>query len=99
MRMPSNYQTTITDIAAKVFGERASVWLFGSRLDDAAKWGDVDLLIKLESPTADKAVLAARYNALLQMKLGLQKFDILVIDSSTPLKQIHQQALSNGVRL
>lgn len=50
-------------------------------------------------PTADKAVLAARYNALLQMKLGLQKFDILVIDPSTPLKQIHQQALSDGVRL
>jgi len=99
MRMPPNYQSTITDIAAKVFGARASVWLFGSRLNDAAKGGDVDLLIKLESPTADKAVLAARYNALLQMKLGLQKFDILVIDPSTTLKQIHQQALSNGVRL
>ncbi|MDO8843243.1 nucleotidyltransferase domain-containing protein [Methylicorpusculum sp.] len=99
MRLPPNYQTTITGIAAKVFGDSASVWLFGSRLNDAAKGGDVDLLIKLESPTADKAVLAARYNALLQMKLGLQKFDILVIDPSTPLKQIHQQALSDGVRL
>lgn len=97
--MPPDYQTTITDTAAKVFGARASVWLFGSRLDDAAKGGDVDLLIKLESPTADKAVLAARYNALLQMKLGLQKFDVLVIDPATPLKQIHQQALSKGVRL
>ena len=99
MRMPPDYQTAITDTALKVFGERASVWLFGSRLDDAAKGGDVDLLIKLESPTADKAVLAARYSALLQMKLGLQKFDVLVIDPSTPLKQIHQQALSRGVRL
>jgi len=99
MRMPPNYQTTITEIAAKVFGESASVWLFGSRLDDAAKGGDVDLLVKLESLTADKALLAARYNALLQMKLGLQKFDVLVIDPSTPLKQIHQQALAKGVRL
>ena len=63
--MPPNYQATITDTAVKVFGEHASVWLFGSRLDDVAKGGDVDLLIKLESPTADKAVLAARYNALL----------------------------------
>jgi len=99
MRIPPNYQTTITETAVKVFGAGASVWLFGSRLDDAAKGGDVDLLIKLESPTADKAVLAARYNSLLQMKLGLQKFDILVIDPSTPLKQIHQQALSKGVRL
>lgn len=99
MRMPPDYQTTITDTAEKIFGAGASVWLFGSRLDDAAKGGDVDLLIKLESPTADKAVLAARYNALLQMKLGLQKIDVLVIDPSTDLKQIHQQALSKGVRL
>lgn len=33
MRMPPGYQTTITDTAVKVFGERASAWLFGSRLD------------------------------------------------------------------
>jgi predicted nucleotidyltransferase len=99
MRMPSGYQKAITETAAKVFGDSASVWLFGSRLDDTAKGGDVDLLIKLESPAADKTALCARYNALLQMKLGLQKFDILVIDPSTALKQIHQQALSKGVRL
>jgi len=99
MREPPDYQKTITETAAKVFGEIASVWLFGSRLDDTAKGGDVDLLIKLEYPTADKTVLGARFNALLQMKLGLQKFDILVIDPSTALKQIHQQALSKGVRL
>lgn len=99
MRMPPDYQAAITDTAQKVFGAGVSVWLFGSRLDDAAKGGDVDLLIKLESPIADKAVLAARYNALLQMKLGLQKIDVLVIDPSTTLKQIHQQALFKGVRL
>lgn len=39
MRIPSDYRTTITDTAANVFGERASVWLFGSRLNDAAKGG------------------------------------------------------------
>ena len=99
MRLLPFYQTTITEIATKVFGESASVWLFGSRLDDAAKGGDVDLLIKLEYPIDNKALLATRYNALLQMKLGLQKFDILVIDPSTTLEKIHQQALSKGVRL
>ena len=99
MRISPDYRATITDTAKKVFGENVSVWLFGSRLDDTAKGGDVDLLIKLEAPIDDKAVLAARYSALLQMKLGLQKFDILVIDPSTPLKQIHQHALSKGVRL
>jgi predicted nucleotidyltransferase len=99
MRLPLNYQTTITETATKIFGEKTSVWLFGSRLDDNAKGGDVDLLIKLESPAANKAVLGARFNALLQIKLGLQKFDVIVIDPSTVLEKIHQQALSKGVRL
>ena len=99
MRMAPDYQKTITEAAAKVFGESASVLLFGSRSDDNVKGGNVDLLIKLESPAADKIALGARYNALLQMKLGLQKFDIFVTDPSTALKQIHQQALSKGVRL
>lgn len=99
MRLPPNYKSTITDIALQLFGKSATVWLFGSRLDDSAKGGDVDLLIKLESPIENKTVLAAKYNALLQMKLGMQKFDILIVDPSTPLKEIHQKALSNGLQL
>jgi len=99
MRLSADYQVAIKDLAVEVFGTSASVWLFGSRLDDAAKGGDVDLLIELASPTANKMALALRYNALLQMKLGLQKFDILVIDPLTPLERIHQQAISKGVRL
>ena len=99
MRLSPESQSTITETAQKVFGAGVSVWLFGSRLDDTAKGGDVDLLVKLESPLADSAVLAARYNALLQMRLGLQKFDVLVIDPCTLLQPIHRQALSKGVRL
>ena len=83
----------------QVFGNGASVWLFGSRVDDAAKGGDVDLLVKLESSTSEKVLLAGRFNAMLQMKLGMQKFDVLVIDPSTKLKPIHKQALDKGVRL
>jgi hypothetical protein len=99
MRLPANYQSTITETAKKIFGEKATVWLFGSRLDNDAKGGDVDLLIKLETQTANKAVLGARYNAQLQIQLGLQKFDVIVIDPATTLEPIHQQALSKGVRL
>ncbi len=99
MHLPDNYQTTITETAIQIFGEKATVWLFGSRLDDNAKGGDVDLLIKLESATSNKAVLGGRYNAQLQMKLGMQKFDVIVIDPSTALEQIHNNALSNGIML
>ena len=96
MRLPFNYQTTIKELAAQTFGSDVSVYLFGSRLDDTGKGGDIDLLVKLASPTDDKVMLAIRYNALLQMKLGLQKFDILIIDPLTELKPIHQQVLAQG---
>jgi len=99
MHLPDNYQTTITETAMQIFGEKVTVWLFGSRLDDKAKGGDVDLLIKLELPTANKAVLGGRCNAQLQMKLGMQKFDVIVIDPSTALEQIHKNALSKGIML
>jgi hypothetical protein len=33
------------------------------------------------------------------MKLGLQKFDVLIVDPLTPLKQIHQQVFARGVQL
>jgi hypothetical protein len=34
MRLPANYQTTITETAMQIFGEKATVWLFGSRLKE-----------------------------------------------------------------
>ena len=99
MRLSSESRTRIKDVTQSVFGDNASVCLFGSRLDEMAKGGDIDLLIILETPTADAAALNARYNALLQMKLGLQKIDVLVVDPSTELKPIHQHALATAVRL
>lgn len=99
MRITPNERSIIIETAAQVFGAATTVWLFGSRVDDAAKGGDVDLLVKLEMPVAHLAALVMRYNALLQMKLGLQKIDILVVDPSTTLKPIHQHALTTAIRL
>lgn len=63
MRLLPGYQSTITETAQQVFGAGISVWLFGSRLDDSAKGGDVDLLVKLETPLADSVAFASRYIA------------------------------------
>lgn len=99
MRLSSDSRAIIKEVAEDIFGDNVSVWLFGSRLNDTAKGGDIDLLIKLEEPSMDATAMAMRYNAALQIRLGLQKIDVLVVDPSTELKPIHQYALATAVRL
>jgi predicted nucleotidyltransferase len=46
MRLTSDQVLTILGTASRLSGEDAVVYLFGSRLDDRARGGDVDLLIE-----------------------------------------------------
>ena len=45
MRLSANVATVLTRLAKKHFGEEAKVRLFGSRVDDSARGGDIDLQI------------------------------------------------------
>jgi hypothetical protein len=49
MRLTSAQITTIESTAKALLGEGAKVWLYGSRLDDQAAGGDIDLLLRLLS--------------------------------------------------
>ncbi|PZN88077.1 MAG: DNA polymerase III subunit beta [Candidatus Methylumidiphilus alinenensis] len=64
---------------AETFGDAARVWLFGSRVDDKKRGGDIDLLI-VTSQSDVAAIVRAELAFLtkLQMKLGEQKIDVLV---------------------
>lgn len=48
MRLSAEQRQSIKDTVAKVLGDSASVLLFGSRLDDDKRGGDVGLLIKCQ---------------------------------------------------
>jgi predicted nucleotidyltransferase len=48
MRLSSKEIVVIKALVAKVYGEKAKVFLFGSRTKDALRVGDVDLLIQSE---------------------------------------------------
>ena len=52
------WKKTIQDTASAIFGTNAKVFLFGSRLDDALKGGDIDLYIESQQEIAlrDKIV-------------------------------------------
>ena len=79
MRLTPDQQSAIRTTVAENFGDEASIWLFGSRVDDNKRGGDIDLLI--ETKQSDVAAIVHAELAFLtklQMKLGEQKIDVLV---------------------
>jgi len=79
MRLTPDQQAAIRSAVAETFGDAARVWLFGSRVDDKKRGGDIDLLI-VTSQSDVAAIVRAELAFLtkLQMKLGEQKIDVLV---------------------
>lgn len=69
MRLTLQQTLTITNIVNRVAGAGSAVYLFGSRLDDQAKGGDVDLFI--ESDTALSLVQRAQIKMELESQLAL----------------------------
>jgi len=58
----------------EVFGENAKVYLFGSRIDDRKKGGDIDLYVEADNIDYEKE---KEFWVLLQERLGEQKIDIV----------------------
>ncbi|EHQ52306.1 DNA polymerase III subunit beta [Ectothiorhodospira sp. PHS-1] len=99
MRLSSEQVDIITQTARDIFGSDARVWLFGSRVDDARRGGDIDLLIQCPSPQEDRERKSLRLVARLQMAMGDQPIDVLVLDPDIPPRPIHENALKTGVIL
>ena len=99
MRLNSHSQQIIRDTVHEIFGENATVMLFGSRVDDSARGGDIDLLVKVTAADPGNQKKALKLVARLQIRLGDQPIDVLVIDPATTHQPIHEEALRNGVML
>jgi predicted nucleotidyltransferase len=99
MRLSQQTQQIIRDTVREVFGVEAKVKLFGSRVNDDARGGDIDLLVELPSVTAEIERKTMQLTARLQLRIGDQPIDVLVIDPSTPRQSIHEQASITGIRL
>jgi predicted nucleotidyltransferase len=93
MRLKDFEQEAILS-TVKCLDNNASVYLFGSRVDDTKKGGDIDLLVLSNSLTReDKRTIKIKLNEL----LGEQKIDIvLAADDSDPFVKL---ALETGVKL
>ena len=99
MRLSQQSQQIIRNTVREVFGLEAKVKLFGSRINDDARGGDIDLLVELPSITADSERKTLQLIAKLQLRLGDQPIDVLVLDPSTPMQSIHEHAAMTGIIL
>jgi predicted nucleotidyltransferase len=79
MRLTTDQIQAIRDAASSTFGDKAAVWLFGSRVDDAKKGGDIDVLVR-PAPTADDEPFARKIRmlVLLERSLGERKIDLVI---------------------
>jgi predicted nucleotidyltransferase len=99
LRLSPQQVAIIKAEAQRQLGTEARVILFGSRTDDSARGGDIDLLVLTSSPVENRALAAIRFAAALQQRLGDQRIDVLVVTPDTPLQPIHRTAMGNGVPL
>ena len=96
MRISNDIAAIIRDTAAELFG--APVRLFGSRLDDNARGGDIDLYVETDLASEEAERRRLRMLARLARRLGDRKIDLVVktLDGELP---IHAIARREGVVL
>ena len=97
MRLKKEVVDVIKSTAKIFFGDNAKVYLFGSRVDDFKKGGDIDLYIETDSQS-DIFSKKLKMLAILMEKLGEQKIDIVINDFSKNVS-IYKIAKREGIPL
>jgi len=78
----------------EVFGD-GKIYLFGSRVDDSLKGGDIDLFV--DTVTTNKLQKKIEFLSALKQRIGDQKIDVVISKDYTRL--IEREALEKGIKL
>ena len=93
MRLETYEIDAIKSSFLKIFGA-GDIFLFGSRVDDALKGGDIDLYLKPDQ-TAGQREKRIDFLVELKSKIGEQKIDAVLAKTGS---LIEKEALSKGIR-
>ena len=83
----------------EIAGDAVSARVFGSRLDDNGRGGDLDLYVELNTEVDNPVWIAARIVARAQTYLGDRHIDVVLRDAATPELPIHCVGRETGVIL
>lgn len=98
-RLSAREIEVIRATVSRLLGDRTCIRIFGSRAREDEKGGDIDILIETERQLPSRMASACRLASELQMQLGDQKIDVIIIDPETREQPIHQIARQTGVIL
>ena len=99
MRLSQQHREAILQVVSDTCGPDSQVRLFGSRVDDSQRGGDVDLLIEVPVDPDDVFGLQRRLYARLLRVLDERPVDVLVVGPRTRRAAVHVEALRHGVLL
>lgn len=99
MRLTDAQRNTIKAAVARVIGADSKVWLFGSRVDDVKRGGDIDLFVETEQAIPNRVSVLCKLEGALVMGLGDRKIDILLKDGQTNDAPIFRAAREKGIPL
>lgn len=96
MRLSAAETAVIKDVVRATAGAGAQVRLFGSRLDDGARGGDIELLVDTDEPVEHALLLGARIAAGIELALGEQRIDVVLGAPNLAEQAIHAVARRSG---
>jgi uncharacterized protein len=99
MRLTFSQIEMIRHTAQAVFGDFARVTLFGSRVDDQAKGGDVDLMVEVSHSVDEPALLGAMVASRVSRAMDGRRVDVILKAPNLKSQPIHEIATRNGVIL
>lgn len=96
MRLTPAQRHAILDAIHGETGPTVRVLLFGSRLDDHLRGGDVDILVEFQDPVERPALMSARLATRALRALGGRKVDVVISAPNLLRTSIHEVAYAEG---
>lgn len=100
MRLSANQVEAIKQEVAHYFGTDSEVWLFGLRVDDQRRGGDIDLHVTPGIVDPERLATAQfAFLARLKRRIGDRRIDLVLHRANAEDLPIHALARREGVHL